>query len=61
MIALSLDGSTVAIGANQNNGNGSDSGYARIFVNDAPTLTGAGKILVFTKNEEAKAIDDGCG
>ena len=61
MIALSLDGSTVAIGANQNDGNGSDSGYVRIFVNDAPTLTGAGKILVFTKNEEAKAIDDGCG
>ena len=27
IIALSLDGSTVAIGTNQNDGNGSDSGH----------------------------------
>lgn len=58
MIALSLDGSTVVIGANQNDGNGSDSGYVRIFVNDAPTLTGVGRTLFFIGNDEARAIGD---
>ena len=55
--ALSSDGSTVAIGANQNDGNGSDLGHEIISVNDAPTLTGAGRTLSFTENDGATATD----
>lgn len=58
IIALSSDGSTDAIGANQNDVNGSDSGHIRIFVNDAPTLTGAGGTLSFIENDGATATDD---
>ena len=55
--ALSSDGSTVAIGANQNDGNGSDLGHEIISVNDAPTHTGACGTLSFTENDGATATD----
>lgn len=54
---LSSDGSTLAIGANQNDGNGSDLGHEIISVNDAPALTGACGTLSFTENDGATATD----
>jgi len=54
---LSSDGSTVAIGANQNDGNGSDLGHEIISVNDAPALTGACGTLSFTENDGDTATD----
>ena len=41
-VSLSSDGSTVAIGANHNNGNGTDAGHVRIYKNISGTWTQQG-------------------
>jgi len=51
-VSLSSDGSTVAIGAKYNDGNGSDAGYARIFQNISATWMQVGADI------DGEAADD---
>ena len=47
-VSLSADGSTVAIGATDNNSNGSDAGHVRIYEFNPPTQAQQGDILSAT-------------
>lgn len=54
-VALSSDGSIVAIGAYQNDGNGSDSGHVRVYQNISGVWTKIGTDI------DGKAAGDYCG
>lgn len=43
MVSLSADGNTVAVGADSNDGNGSDSGHVRVYENQSGTWTQIGQ------------------